>query len=97
MSYPCFIYLIPWIVAFFLITILVINIKRAMPLYKYYWLHKLLQLFGFFFLTAGILGFLIPSIMGWLNLSLIGAGSLMNIFVEISEMVDGKQDSKDKE
>ena len=69
--------------------------KRAMPLCKCYWLHKLLQLFGFFFMTIGILGFLMPNIMGWLNLSLIGAGSLMNNFVVVSKMSDLSDDKSE--
>ena len=88
---PCFLYSIPWILAL-LLTTLLIERKRTTPFHKLSWLHKLLQLFGGTFMIIGLLGFIIPAIRYW-SLPFFGAGSLIS-FIVISEMADGKQDSK---
>jgi len=93
--HPCFLYLAPWFIAFFL-TMIFVTVKKYIPHYKYYWLNRLLQLLGGVFVIIGGLSLPIPAMIG-LNVSLFGAGSLMINFTVIAEIADNKPGSKNNE
>ena len=90
--HPCFIYLLPWLIAFFLIMIFFV-LKEPIPYHECHWLIRLLEIIGALFAIIGALSLPIPAMIG-LNVSLFGAGLLMSKFAEIAKMINDKKDTK---